>query len=276
MFKNKIETKNEILKRMKLTDKKFLLIDNSEDLVTILDPLWTYLKVFFETLYTSPSFISKLISLSDKEDVKNHLAPFFTNNFYENILSSQGIENNLIYIIYTLLKEEINSLNDINDFNKFLEKTPCGYILEELIEKIDIKSFCKLNILKVVKDLEWTFSGKQICFDIEKITESIKKSKELLKANSISFTNHSKKGENIIKKSYSVFYGNDNLIDNNNSIGKNKSANNFDGFEEKGNNKHNKNTEDSLIFNSKYVLNINPKSIDYKKYDKYDADNIKE
>ena len=99
---------------MELTDKKFLLIDNSEDLVTILDPLWTYLKVFFETLYTSPSFISKLISISDKEDVKNHLAPFFTNNFYENILSSQGIENNLIYIIYTLLKEEINSLNDIN------------------------------------------------------------------------------------------------------------------------------------------------------------------
>ena len=276
MFKNKIETKNEILKRMELTDKKFLLIDNSEDLVTILDPLWTYLKVFFETLYTSPSFISKLISLSDKEDVKNHLAPFFTNNFYENILSSQGIENNLIYIIYTLLKEEINSLNDINDFNKFLEKTPCGYILEELIEKIDIKSFCKLNILKVVKDLEWTFSGKQICFDIEKITESIKKSKELLKANSISFTNHSKKGENIIKKSYSVFYGNDNLIDNNDSIGKNKSANNFDGFEERGNNKHNKNTEDSLIFNSKYILNINPKAIDYKKYDKYDSDNIKE
>jgi hypothetical protein len=119
LFKNKIETKNEILKRMELTDKKFLLIDNSEDLVTILDPLWTYLKVFFETLYTSPSFISKLISLSDKEDVKSHLAPFFTNNFYENILSTQGIENNLMYIIYLLLKEETDSISDINDSEKF-------------------------------------------------------------------------------------------------------------------------------------------------------------
>ena len=151
---------------------------------------WTYIKTFLDNLYKSPNIISKIILKSNIEDVKKHLAPFFTNNFYENILSSQGIENNLIYIIYTLLKEEINSLNDINDFNKFLEKTPCGYILQELIEKIDIKSFCKLNILKVVKDLEWTFSGKQICFDIEKITESIKKSKELLKTNSISFTNH--------------------------------------------------------------------------------------
>ena len=34
--------------------------------------------------------------------------------------------------------------------------------------------------------------------------------------------------------------------------------------------------EDSVIFNSKYILNINPKTIDYKKYDNYDAGNIKE
>ena len=34
--------------------------------------------------------------------------------------------------------------------------------------------------------------------------------------------------------------------------------------------------EDSVIFNSKYILNINPKTIDYKKYNKFDSDNIKE
>ena len=262
---------------MELTDKKYLLIDDKNEFPIIFEPIWTFLKIFFDELYNSPDFISKLISLSNKEDIKKHLAPFFTNNFYENILSSQGIENNLIYIIYLLLKEEINSISNINELDQFLEKTPCGYILEELIEKIDIKSFCKLNITKVIKDLEWTFSGKQICLDVEKITESLKKSKVLQKTPSFKVKNQSKKGDNKSKKSYSIFSANDDdFPDNTTTIRKNNTATNFDGFEERGSSKHNKNMEDSVIFNSKYILNINPKTIDYKKYDNYDAGNIKE
>ena len=137
---------------MELTDKKFLLKDNQDKLSEDFEPIWTFLKAFLDELYKSPHFISKLISLSNPEDLKEHIAPFFTNNFYENILSCKGIENNLIFIIYLLLKEEINSLSNINDLDKFLEKTPCGYILEQLVEKIDIKSFCKLNVSKVVND----------------------------------------------------------------------------------------------------------------------------
>ena len=258
---------------MELTDKKFSLIDDQKKLPEIFDS-WTYLKAFLDDLYKSPNFISKLISCTSPEDLKEHLAPFFTNNFYENILSCQGIENNLIFMIYLLLKEEINSLSSINDLDKFLEKTPCGYILEELVEKIDIKSFCKLNVSKVVKDLEWTFSGKNISLDVEIIIEKLKKAKELQKTNSLK-DKTSKKGDNKLRKSYSIFSANDDFFDNNSTIGKKNTAS-FDGFEEKGSSKHNKNMEDSVIFNSKYILNVNPKAIDYKKYDKFDADNIKE
>ena len=251
---------------MELTDKKFLLKDNQDKLSEDFEPIWTFLKAFLDELYKSPHFISKLISLSNPEDLKEHIAPFFTNNFYENILSCKGIENNLIFIIYLLLKEEINSLSNINDLDKFLEKTPCGYILEQLVEKIDIKSFCKLNVSKVVKDLEWTFSGKNISLDVEKIIEKLKKAKELQKANSV---------KDKTKKSYSIFSANEDFLDNNATLGKKNNVS-FVGFEEKGSSKHNKNMEDSVIFNSKYILNINPKTIDYKKYNKFDSDNIKE
>ena len=105
---------------MELTDKKFLLKDNQDKLSEDFEPIWTFLKAFLDELYKSPHFISKLISLSNPEDLKEHIAPFFTNNFYENILSCKGIENNLIFIIYLLLKEEINSLSNINDLDKFL------------------------------------------------------------------------------------------------------------------------------------------------------------
>ena len=40
--------------------------------------------------------------------------------------------------------------------------------------------------------------------------------------------------------------------------------------------KQKKNSEDSKEFNSKYVIDINPKTFDYKKYEKTDADNLKE
>ena len=86
MFKKKIEVKNEILKRMELTDNLFLLIDDMSEIQTTFQSIWTYLKSFFDILYKSPKFISRLISLSKLEDIKNNLAPFFMNNFFENIL----------------------------------------------------------------------------------------------------------------------------------------------------------------------------------------------
>ena len=121
MFKKKIEVKNEILKRMELTDNLFLLVDDMSEIQTTFQSIWTYLKSFFDILYKSPKFISRLISLSKLEDIKNNLAPFFMNNFFENILSSQSLENNLISIIYFLLKEEIDSLPNFNSPEKFLE-----------------------------------------------------------------------------------------------------------------------------------------------------------
>ena len=306
MFKKKIEVKNEILKRMELTDKLFLLIDNIEEIQRTFQSLWTYLKGFLENLYLSPKFVYQLLSLSKIEDIKNHLAPFFTNNFFENILSPQSLENNLIYIIYHLLKEEIDSLPDYNSSEKFLDNTPCSYLLEQLIEKIDIKSFCKLIILKVVEDLEWTFSGKRICLDIENIIESLNRQKETPIPNNgkddHNANKHNKRPNNHLRKSYSIFSAfdddpiennknknvennnneNNNEInaDNNNDFNYNAPApsfsrastfSSFDGFGEKEYMKQKKNFENSREFNSKYIIDINP-----KQYENENNENLKE
>ena len=279
LFMKKLETKNEILKRRELTDKLFVLIDNMEEIPKTFKSSWTYIKTFLDNLYKLPNIISKIISKSNIEDVKKYLAPFFTNNFYENILSTQGIENNLMYIIYLLLKEEIDSISDINDSEKFLENTPCGYVLEQLIEKIDIQSFCKSNIFKVVQDLEWTFSGKQICLDINKITENLNKTKEITKANTIEGNNKpQKKQKNQLRKSYTIFSGSvrDDFADSNSPLNRINTFSSFDGFGEKESMKAKKNAEDSQLFNSKYIIDINPKTLDYTKYDKNDVDNVKE
>ena len=280
MFKKKLEIKNEILKKMELTDKTFLLIDDQEEIPKIFKASWTYLKSFLENLYTSPKVVSKIISVSKIEDIKDYLAPFFTNNFFENILSSKSLENNLIYTIYFLLKEEIDSLTDYNESEKFLEETPCGYVLEQLIEKIDIKSFCKINILKVVQDLEWTFSGKKICLEIEKIIQNLKKQKEkelaLLNENMNGNNKQLKKVNANPRKSYSIFSACDDFVERDSNLNRINTFSSFDGFGEKELMKQKKNMEDSREFNSKYILNVEPKRIDYTQYDKETADNVKE
>ena len=257
---------------MELTDKSFLLIDNMEEIPKIFKSTWTYIKSFLEHLYKLPKFIANLISLSNKEDVKNNIAPFFVDNYFENILSLNSLDNNLIYIIYSLLKEEIDSLSDVNDINKFLDNTVCGYVLGQLIEKMDIQSYCRLNILEVVKDLEWTFSGKKMGFDIDNIAQSLSKKKE-------SQNQGAENGQNKkvnIKRSYSIFSAHDEFNDSSSYISRINTVSSFDGFGEKEYIKQKKNLEDSKLFNSKYIVDIDPKKIDYSSYDKDMANNIKE
>ena len=65
--------------------------------------------MFMNALWDRPNIVSKLIINSDKNDLKKNIAPFIANNFYENILSSNYIEDQLLYIIGLLLKDEINN-----------------------------------------------------------------------------------------------------------------------------------------------------------------------
>ena len=272
MFKKKIEVKNEILKRMELTEKSFLLIDDISEIQKTFQSTYTYIKSFLDALYVNPKFIARIISLSKIEDVKNHLAPFFTNNFYENFLSAQSLENDLIYIIYILLKEEIDSMPDFNSPEKFLENTACGYVLEQLTEKIDIKAFCKLNIIKVVQDLEWSFSGKKICLDVGVIIKGLNKQKESVNKNNNNNIDKPFKKANTVRKSYSIFSAGDEIIENNtSSISRLNTFSSFDGFGEKEFMKQKKNLEDSREFNSKYIIDINP-----KQFGKNENENIKE
>ena len=57
--------------------------------------------------------MSKLLINADKDDTKKYLARLICNNFYENILSSNYIEDPLMYVIYILLDNEINNIEDI-------------------------------------------------------------------------------------------------------------------------------------------------------------------
>ena len=83
------------------------------------------------------------------------------------------IENNLLYVISIMLKEEIDKLNDINQLDNFLENTRCGYVLEELRKNPEIQIFFKNVILKTVEKIEKNYSFKEIKLDILELTSEI-------------------------------------------------------------------------------------------------------
>ena len=88
------------------------------------------------------------------------------------------MENNLLYIITMMLKDEIDKLENINQVDSFLENTKCGYLLEELIKMADIQSYFKKIIFKTVEEMERKCSFREINFNVFKILDELKQIKE--------------------------------------------------------------------------------------------------
>ena len=62
-----------------------LVEENKDD--DILSDLKIYIPKLMNNLYEQPKLVVSIIQRASINDLKNHLAPFFANNFYENILS---------------------------------------------------------------------------------------------------------------------------------------------------------------------------------------------
>ena len=184
-------------------------------------------------LWENPKIVSFLLINSNKEDVKNYIAPLIGNNFYENTLSSNYIEDHLLYVIGLLLKNEIdNDINNKRDCVNFLEDTPCGILLEQLKTKQDVQTYFKTIIFKIVEQLEEESSAYEINFNLQSIQEEFNKTKEEIEAE---YKKTGKKQKNITVNYFK--------------------KNNNDDYESKNENNEEKSKENE-IYNKKYMFNL--------------------
>ena len=147
--------------------KKFELIENNSE---HLKDLNNYLPKLLTYLWEDPKLMSNLLMNSNIDDIKKTMAHFITNNFYENILSFNYLQENFMYVL---------SIN-------FLENTPCGCLLEQLINKIDIKSYFNNLLKNIIENIELKCSDKKMYFfvsDIEKLIEERKRRNQKEKGN---------------------------------------------------------------------------------------------
>ena len=143
--------------------KEHIFVENNYEYLL---GLTTYITIILSNLWEEPKLIANLLINANKNDVKDYLAPLICNNFYENILSPNYIEDPLIYIIYIMLNNEIDNMKDINQgINDFLNDTSCSYLLKQLIEKNDIKEFFKIILQDALEDIgtnKFMFNIKEI------------------------------------------------------------------------------------------------------------------
>ena len=149
-------------------NKKYELVNDN---LHFLGDLYLYINKLMNYLPKKPKIIATIIQHSNIEILREQLAPFFINNFYENILSNDSIENNLIYILTLLLEDEINNLKDINQSEDFLSNSPYDILLQELKNKRDIKAYFKAIILNDIEKLENEYSDRLLKIKIEELIE---------------------------------------------------------------------------------------------------------
>ena len=193
LYKKKLEINSSILSRINNYEKKFTLKNNLFDFKA----LSTYIPKIFEILWNNPKLTADLIKNCDIDDIRESLANLFVNNFYQNILSNNYIENNLMFLLVLLLKDEIDNLKSVEIYCDFMNKESIvGYFMAELRKKYDIKCFFKTLLLDIISDLEF-LSYINFTLDMQEII-NILKNKSLLPKTENKKENSSKKDK--IKK----------------------------------------------------------------------------
>ena len=171
--------------------KKSILYEDK----SFLGNLNNYVPKFMTYLWENPKFVAEILMNAEIQDVKEYLAPFISNNFYENILSPNYIEDYLMYVMCILLKDEISKMQSHSDFSKFLCSTTCGYILRNLYQKSDIQEFFKNILEDVIEQIEVTCSSRKMTFKLKEIEEQIQEKHKEKKNKNKSSNKYKKKME---------------------------------------------------------------------------------
>ena len=157
----------------------YKLITDNQEKSKLLGAINIYAPEFFQEIWNNPKSIATVLLKADKKDLKNYLAHFIVHSLYDNISSLNHRDDQLIYIITLLLKEEINSLTTVD--NTFFMEKPCGILLEELNKKKEVKSFFKPIVLEIIKKLETKYSSTNIVLDPIAIKNKIESNLEISK-----------------------------------------------------------------------------------------------
>jgi len=133
-----------------------------------------YIATFLKILWNYPEAVYIILKNADKEIIEKNLGKFIMNNFFNNYMGSSKLENNLLYVLTMMIKEEINSFVDIPQINTFLEKSKASFLLKEMINFPEVQLYFKKIIFQMVEKMENDYSSKKMNFNLTQIHQELK------------------------------------------------------------------------------------------------------
>ena len=132
-----------------------------------LETFKVYITSLLKILWDYPESVYYILKNVDISHFKDGFPNFIMNNFFGNVISENYLQNNLLYIITMMLKDEIDQINDISEISYFLERTKNSFLLEQMVKMPDIQIYFRKIILKMIEKIENSGSLKKInlCFD---------------------------------------------------------------------------------------------------------------
>ena len=180
--KSKINNKKEKNLLQNKTDNKmkknYYILNNSLD---EFENNKIYITSFFKLLWEYPELIYEIISNTDIGIIKNNLSSFLINNFYTDYLSGSFIENNLLYVIALLLKNEFEKAENLNNLENYLENTKLGIILITLGKIPEVQNFFKVIIINSIEKIERYNAMEEIEVDVDEISTKLTETKTVKK-----------------------------------------------------------------------------------------------
>ena len=147
-----------------------IIIENNIDSFGIYK---VFIQKFLIKLWENPKIMYIILKNSEIKVLKDNLAPFIVDNFYNNYLSGNYVENNLLYIFALMLKDETDKLTDMEQVATFLDNSRCGYLLNQLIRKIDVQIYFKKMILATITKIE-NYSSRKINFNVNELDKKLR------------------------------------------------------------------------------------------------------
>ena len=134
-----------------------------------LETFKVYITSLFKILWDYPESIYYILKNIDISKFKEGFPDFIVNNFFGNLISEKYLQNNLLYILTMMLKDEIEQINDISEISSFLENSKVSYLLEQMVKMPDVQIYLRKIIVKMVEKIENNGSFKKINLNLDLI-----------------------------------------------------------------------------------------------------------
>ena len=208
-YKELQENKLKILQKQELKNKeiKYIISDNPTNLYAG-ETVYSHKLLLYIRKYQS---IMYKILIQAKKDQRHILGTLLGDFMYNNIFSSDSIQEELLIMLYRTLQHEIKSLSNSGKPSEFLKDSINQYILNSLAKKQDVKAYFGKVIIGLTDLFEGQEETKELIFDPKKLSEEVSKQK-VLKMKQLQEQNLNKLGSSQIKndsEKVDIIFGSD-------------------------------------------------------------------